>query len=97
MLNFGGCIAGVQNATAAGSCGNQYNDYEACIALECRTCSDFKTVGPLDLACVKRATAPLGRCSAAVPDSTCEAAIRAGGSLSGCLTGEAMLNTWCGP
>jgi hypothetical protein len=97
LINFGGCIATVDTNVAAGSCGNQYNDYQECIAAECNACSDFATHGPDDLACIKAATAAGGRCHLAVPSTACEDEIQGGGGDSVCLSAQGLMNTWCGP
>jgi hypothetical protein len=97
LVNFGGCIASMDMNVAVGSCGNQYNDYQECIAAECSTCSDFKSHGPGDLACIHEATIAGGRCRPAVPSSACVDEIQADGGASACLDARTMMNTWCGP
>jgi hypothetical protein len=96
-LNFGGCIAHADASSAAGSCGNRYNDYQQCIAAECGACPDFSMHGPTDLACIKEATSGGGRCRATVPGLACTDELQPGAAASACLNAVAMLNAWCGP
>jgi hypothetical protein len=97
LINFGGCIASMDMNVAAASCGNQYNDYQECVAAECNTCADFTLHGPDDLACIREATVANGRCYPAVPSSACVDEIEGDSGVSICLSAQTLMNTWCGP
>jgi len=103
--NYGGCVAVMDGMTAAGSCGNQVNNFNDCAVTECAQisqtvlgCSDFSTDGPMTQACIQYAFTT-GACMADRFSMACFNEINADGGADGpCLgTFNALLTLWCGP
>ena len=97
-MNWGGCVADFDGAKGAGGCGSTETAFNECVPLECNTCSDFGTFGPISEACDKAASAAGGACAGYVPASSCAAELDMGGVAAACSTTAIdVIALWCGP
>jgi hypothetical protein len=95
QVNFGGCIANLDGNTAAGSCGDVFNSFNACLSTECATCSDFDDPtpgGPTQL-CTENAFNG-GFCTA-YNDMTCDSEVADAGVAAVCDNLNDFLPLWC--
>jgi len=96
-VNYGGCIADLDECTTASCCGNVVNEGNDCLRQECAECSD----GPGDPGCDSAAFA--GTCAAYYPSTQCMAEMNGGGSYAVCMIEGgsqqaflAFIELWCG-
>ncbi len=103
--NFGGCIADMDGQTAAGSCGNQFNNANDCFNVECDpNASDpcMCNVTPPGAACNQCGQyafqSTMGACHAYVLSMSCSTELNMDGGVNACLgTFNSFLTLWCGP
>jgi hypothetical protein len=96
-VNYGGCQAHYDGKTAAGSCGEQYNDFNDCVDFECQGCSDFSSPsqGGPTYDCYYTAIDD-GVCSTHRETTECGYETFEGGVAVSCTDPTAFLPLWCG-
>jgi hypothetical protein len=95
--NWGGCIANFDGVTAAGSCGNTFNNASDCLIAQCGGCIDFPSRGSNTQTCKGIAFGAGGRCEVETTTPACAAEIEPGGVAAPCgPTVTDLLTLWCG-
>ncbi|WP_437588898.1 hypothetical protein [Sorangium sp. So ce1000] len=98
QTNWGGCIANLDGVTAAGSCGDTFNNVGDCLIAQCGGCTDFPSRGANTQTCRGLAFAAGGRCEVETTTPECAAEIEPGGVAAECgPTVADLLTIWCGP
>jgi hypothetical protein len=96
-VNYGGCQAHFDSDSAKGSCGEQGNNFNDCVNLECETCSDFQSpteYGPT-YDCYYWAI-DVGVCTAYRETTPCSYETLDGGSAVACNDPTVFVPLWCG-